>query len=108
MRAWLRAARYSPARRSTEIVLRQGAYPDMDLRTTAFHGFRDTLTRNAVVKLETLRDALRRTGYTRTQTPAPATTQRKTQRQTRTERVAAVRPETPRARVEQTIGRVVR
>jgi len=53
----------------------------------------DTHTRKAAVELEGLRDALKRAGYVRAQTQAPAQT---------------VRPESRRAAVEQTIGRVVR
>lgn len=53
----------------------------------------DTHTRKAAVELEGLRDALKRAGYVRTPTPAVAQT---------------VRPESRRATVEQTIGRVVR
>jgi hypothetical protein len=53
----------------------------------------DTHTRKAAVELEGLREALRRAGYVRAQTPPVAQT---------------VRPESRRAAVEQTIGRVVR
>ncbi|HKU81109.1 MAG TPA: ATP-binding domain-containing protein, partial [Candidatus Tumulicola sp.] len=53
----------------------------------------DTHTRKAAVELEGLRDALKRAGYTRTPTPTMAQT---------------MRPESRRAAVEQTIGRVMR
>lgn len=53
----------------------------------------DTHTRKAAVELDGLREALKRAGYVRTQTPPVAQT---------------VRPESRRAAVEQTIGRVVR
>lgn len=55
----------------------------------------DTHTRKAAVELEGLREALRRAGYTRAPTPAPASP-RETPRQSRA------------ARIEHTIGRVVR
>jgi len=55
----------------------------------------DTHTRKAAVELEGLREALRRAGYTRAPTPAPATP-REAPRQTRA------------ARIERTLGRVVR
>jgi len=53
----------------------------------------DSHTRKAAVELEGLRDALRRAGYVRAQTPPVAQT---------------VRPESRRQRVEQTVNRVVR
>ena len=51
----------------------------------------DTHTRKAAVELEGLRDALKRAGYTRTQTTAQT-----------------VRPDTPRATVAQSVGRAWR
>ena len=51
----------------------------------------DTHTRKAAVELEGLREALRRAGYTRTPTPAPA-----------------MRPDSPRASVAQSVGRAWR
>ena len=51
----------------------------------------DTHTRKAAVELEGLRDALKRAGYTRTPTPAPA-----------------MRPDSPRATVAQSVGRAWR
>jgi conjugative relaxase-like TrwC/TraI family protein len=51
----------------------------------------DTHTRKAAVELEGLREALKRAGYTRTPTPAPA-----------------MRPDSPRATVAQSVGRAWR
>jgi len=51
----------------------------------------DTHTRKAAIELEGLREALKRAGYTRAQTPAPA-----------------MRPDSPRASVAQTVGRAWR
>jgi len=53
----------------------------------------DTHTRKAAVELEGLREALKRAGYVRTQTPPVAQT---------------VRPDTPRATVAQSVGRAWR
>lgn len=55
------------------------------------------------VELEGLRNALKRAGFTRAQTPTPVTP-----RQEKTERVAPRQRVTVRASVEQTIRRVMR